>query len=119
MLKIKDGVISLNRGDDVSFTVNLTDEAGNSYEMETGDELQFCVRREAAETSPVLLDIRSITNTIFLRRADTGGMAVGRYSAAIRLLRRSGDAVVVYPELTRHGRERAWNNFLLDPEVVK
>ena len=34
MLKIQDGVISLNRGDDVRIGVQLTDEAGNAYTMQ-------------------------------------------------------------------------------------
>ena len=119
MLKIENGVISLNRGDDVSFIVNLTDETGNAYAMETGDELRLSVKQTAASGDPVLLDTRSVTNVITLTHADTCDLPVGKYSAAIRLSRRGGEVIVVYPTLTSHGRERAWNNFILDPEVVR
>lgn len=119
MLKIENGVISLNRGDDVSFTVVLTDGAGNAYAMESGDELRLSVKEKACSACPVLLETRSPTNVITLTHADTCGMDVGRYSAAIRLDRAGGEVIVVYPELTSHGREKAWNNFVLDPEVVE
>ena len=119
MLNIQQGVISLNRGDDVNFSVEIADENGQSYEMQTGDELVFCVRKSAAGDSPVLLTARSVTNVISLCKDDTRGMEVGRYSAAIRLIRAGGEEIIVYPKLASHGRERDWNNFVLDPEVVE
>ena len=119
MLKIENGVISLNRGDDVCFTVSLSDEAGNAYPMEEGDELVFSVKKSAGSAYPVLLSVRSPNCDIRLTHADTRGMEVGKYSAAIRLSRRGGEVIVVYPQLSSHGRERAWNNFILDPEVVE
>ena len=118
MLKIQDGVISLNRGDDVRFTVNIADEAGQAYTMQSGDRLVFSVRKTASVSEPVLLTVEAITNEIFLTHSDTSGMEVGRYSAAIRLRRAGGEEVIIYPTLSVHGRERAWNNFVLDPEVA-
>jgi hypothetical protein len=119
MLKIQDGVISLNRGDDVRIGVQLTDEAGNAYTMENGDELVFSVKKLAGSAYPVLLTVRSVTDEICLTHSDTCDMEVGKYSAAIRLNRRGGEVIIVYPSLSSHGRERAWNNFILDPEVVE
>ncbi|MBQ4451657.1 MAG: hypothetical protein II912_04720 [Clostridia bacterium] len=117
MLSISDQTICLNRGDDASFQVTLTDEDGNPYAMESGDALSLTVRALPDEDSPVVLFTRSITNTIVLTAADTQGLEVGRYSAAIRLCRGDGRSVIVYPALKTHGRKKAWNNFIIDPEV--
>ena len=117
MLTINDGTICLNRGDDVSFQVTLTDEDGNEYRMESGDTLSLTVRPQPGEDSPVALFTQSITDTIVLTKADTKDLEVGRYSAAIRLRRSDGRSMIVYPVLKTHGRLKAWNNFIIDPEV--
>ena len=117
MLNINNQVISMNRGDCVSFTVSLTDENAQPYTREPGDSLLFCVRAEPDESSPVLLRVESATDTIYLNAQDTRGLPVGRYSAALRLQRAGGQSLIVYPVLKNHGRLSPWNNFILDPEV--
>ena len=117
MLNIKDQVISLNRGDCVSFTVSLADENAQPYTLEPGDRLLFCVRAEPDESSPVLLRVESASDTIYLSARDTSDLPVGKYSAALRLQRAGGQSLIVYPVLKNHGRLSPWNNFILDPEV--
>ena len=118
MLTIDNNTISLNRGDDVSFTVAITDEFGEAYTLASGDTLVFSVRAEPSESSPQLLRVESVTDTIFLSHADTAALPVGKYSAAIRLNRACGQTLIVFPPLKRHGRLTPWNNFILDPEVT-
>ncbi|MCR4578009.1 MAG: hypothetical protein K5784_08900 [Clostridiales bacterium] len=118
MLTITDNIISLNRGDDVSFTVSIADEFGEPYALEPGDTLVFSVRAEPSESSPQLIRVESVTDTVFLTHADTAALPVGKYSAAVRLNRACGQTLIVFPPLKRHGRLTPWNNFILDPEVT-
>ncbi len=82
------GIISIPRGTCLSVTVNMTSD-GQAVTMGATDHLVLTVREVASASSPVLLSItgENGSNVITIHEADTASMAVGKYSAEIRLYR--------------------------------
>lgn len=79
-------VISVSRGTCLSLPVNLTSE-GEAVTLDETDYLVLTVREIASESSPILLQITGDkgSNVLTLHEEDTASIAVGKYSAEIRL----------------------------------
>lgn len=122
MFKVEDGAIYITRGDDAVLEITATDQNGAPYEMQEGDMLTLTVRDLPSKNSIVLLQISSVPGSgrIPLRHADTADKEVGRYSADVQLTTADGRRQTIWPELEGSARykEKAFNNFILMPEVT-
>ena len=115
MLSIKNGKISLTRGDSASICVNLVDASGKQYEMRTGDTLTLTVKERAEDDSAQLLQVVSNTNTIKLAPSDTKNIQPASYSCDIQLETSEGDIFTVVGATTKSTR---LDNFIILPEVT-
>ena len=105
----------ITRGDSAYITVNLTGLDGNPYDMVSGDMLALTVRKKAEDTSPVLLQATSDTNTIALKPAQTAQMEPGGYSYDIQLTTAAGDVFTVVGAIRQNVY---FGNFIVLPEVT-
>lgn len=95
MLMIRNGKIMLTRGDSAYITVTLKSQDGAAYTMQAGDKLTLTVRKQAVDTSSVLLQSVSDSNTIKLAPEQTEKLASGSYSYDIQLTTVAGDVFTV------------------------
>lgn len=95
MLMIRNGKIMLTRGDSAYITVTLKAQDGAAYTMQAGDKLTLTVRKQAVDTSSVLLQSVSDSNTIKLAPEQTEKLASGSYSYDIQLTTVAGDVFTV------------------------
>lgn len=115
MLSVKDGVITLTKGDTAYLSVALTDASGQPYELQTGDLLTLTIRRVADAESDVLLTSVSDTTTLTLTAEQTALLPVGPLSYDIQLTTQAGEVFTVVGASTVRPDLR---NFVVLPEVT-
>ena len=115
MLMIKNGNIMLTRGDSAYITVTLKAQDGAAYTMQAGDKLTLTVRKQAIDTSSVLLQSVSDTDTIKLAPEQTKTLASGSYSYDIQLTTVAGDVFTVAGATSTNNN---LSNFVVLPEVT-
>lgn len=115
MLMIKNGKIMLTRGDSAYITVTLKAQDGAAYTMQAGDKLTLTVRKQAVDTSSVLLQSVSDTDTIRLTPEQTKTLASGSYSYDIQLTTVAGDVFTVAGATSTNC---CLSNFVVLPEVT-
>lgn len=93
MIKIKNNVITITKGDSASIKVTLRTEDGEEYVMHEGDKLIMTVRKKFE--SPVLIQIESATNIIDLFPKDTKCLEKGPCVYDIELQTSAGDVFTV------------------------
>ena len=108
MLMIRNGKIMLTRGDSAYITVTLKSQEGSAYTMQAGDKL-------AVDTSSVLLQSVSDSNTIKLTPEQTEKLASGSYSYDIQLTTVAGDVFTVAGATSINSNLA---NFIVLPEVT-
>ena len=120
MLIIENNSIFLNRGDDAALNVEITDNAGEIYDLRPGDSLTLTVRAVPAADSPVLLTAASAASAITLTHSMTAQMEVGQYSADVELTLANGSRITVWPVLTGNARfkKKNYKNFTIMSEVT-
>jgi len=120
MFYIENDQIYLTRGDDAVLEVAIQTGEGERYVLQDGDRLTLSVRRQPVETSPVLLEVSSVTGRLLLSHADTEKLGAGRYSADVQLTTAAGERHTVWPLLSGRKRSQAGNyeNFIIMPEVT-
>ena len=115
MLTIKNGKIALTRGDSAYITVTLKAQDGARYTMQAGDKLALTVRKLAVDTSVVLLQSVSDTDTIKLTPEQTEKLVPGSYSYDIQLTTVAGDVFTVAGATSTNNN---LSNFVVLPEVT-
>lgn len=115
MLMIKNGRIMLTRGDSAYITVALKAQDGAAYTMQAGDKLTLTVRKQAVDTSSVLLQTESDSTQLHLLPAQTKQLTAGKYSYDIQLSTASGD---VYTVVGAADTNTSLSNFTILPEVT-
>lgn len=115
MLMIRNGKIMLTRGDSAYITVTLKSQEGSAYTMQAGDKLTLTVRKQAVDTSSVLLQSVSDTDTIKLAPEQTKTLASGSYSYDIQLTTIAGDVFTVVGATSTNNN---LSNFVVLPEVT-
>lgn len=115
MLMIRNGKILLTRGDSAYITVTLKAQDGAAYTMQAGDKLTLTVRKQAIDTSSVLLQSVSDTDTIKLAPEQTKTLASGSYSYDIQLTTIAGDVFTVAGATSTNNN---LSNFVVLPEVT-
>lgn len=115
MLMIRNGKILLTRGDSAYITVTLKAQDGAAYTMQAGDKLTLTVRKQAIDTSSVLLQSVSDTDTIKFAPEQTKTLASGSYSYDIQLTTIAGDVFTVAGATSTNNN---LSNFVVLPEVT-
>lgn len=115
MLMIRNGKIMLTRGDSAYITVTLKSQEGSAYTMQAGDKLTLTVRKQAVDTSSVLLQTESDSTQLHLLPAQTKQLTAGKYSYDIQLSTASGD---VYTVVGAADTNTSLSNFTILPEVT-
>lgn len=127
MLIIIDDVIYIRRGDDEVLDVGVgieKDGAFTSVEMGETETLTLTVRQKPSKQSPVVFSSTSAPGStrIVINHVDTAEADCGKYSADIQMLTAEGLRKTVWPvvdeENIPRADERAWNNFVILPEVT-
>lgn len=73
MLMMKDNEIFMSKGDDVAFSISLTDVDGKPYTLQAGDKIIFSV------SCGLKIETDSQNATINIASADTAAIAAGDY----------------------------------------
>ena len=115
MLTIKDGVISITRGDTAYLDVTLTTAGGTAYTMQEGDTLTLTVRERAEVACEVLLQSTSTNSTIILTSEQTAALPVGNLSYDIQLTTFAGE---IYTVVGATSTKTNLKNFVVWPEVT-
>ena len=117
MLRIYDNkTIVIHRGDSGVIKVEIKDENGSKYTMQSGDRLKFTVRENANHTDTILIEAITADDMIVLT-PDVTDIPAGKYSCDLQLNKANGDVVTIFPELNRKGLEYNFRNFVVDAEV--
>lgn len=93
MLKISGTTITLTRGDSAYIDLSLTDEYGDEYVPDPGDEIRFAVKKSFNDSDPVLIRVVIPLDTLVLHIEpnDTKQLAYGTYNYDIQLTKANGD----------------------------
>lgn len=102
MLYIKeDGTIRLTRGDTARLTVPLINQTNNSeYIMESGDILQFTVKKSARDDGFLFQKTSKGANTIHIKPEDTKSLSFGKYKYDVQLTTATEDVYTVIESST-------------------
>ena len=84
MISVDGTTITLTRGDTETLTVTVTDADGQPYELGDGEYIEFVAKAKPTDAEPL---VRKVTTdgTITFDRADTWGLAVGKYVYNVRV----------------------------------
>lgn len=115
MLTIKNGRISLTRGDSAYISVTMKTQDGTAYTMQPGDKLTLTVRKFAIDTSSVLLQSVSDTDTIAIAPEQSKKLHCGSYSYDIQLNTVGGDVFTIAGATSVTNN---LSNFIVLPEVT-
>lgn len=113
MLEITNGVIKFTKGDSVALNVDLQNADGTVYEMQSGDELKFTIRKNPSDNDPIL-HIPVSSTRIVLRPILTNMIEPGRYCYDIELETSDGNVYTIVGIRTENDR-----NLIVYPEVTK
>lgn len=86
--------MSITRGDDGKFQVDLENADGSPYAMEPGDILTFTVKTSTS-TPKVLIQKTSGNGRFRVDREDTSSLAYGDYRYDVQLTKVDGDVDTV------------------------
>lgn len=98
MFVIDDTKIQITRGDTGIFSVSLTDEEGEPYDLQEGDTLRFTVRK--SPTSGDIFIQKSDGPEVILSPEDTAKLSYGKYVYDIELTKADGTVDTVVPPAT-------------------
>ena len=84
MISVDGTTITLTRGDTESLVVAVTDADGQPYELGEGEYIELCVKARPTDAD-VLIRKTTTDGTIAFERADTWGLAVGKYAYNVRV----------------------------------
>lgn len=95
---LKDGTISLTRGDTTRLNVNINNDS-QPYEISTDDELKMTVKKNARDENICFQKTVKGGTLIHIKPEDTAGMEFGKYAYDIQLTTAAGDVyTVIGPE---------------------
>lgn len=104
--------ISITRGDTPSFTVSVTDAAGEPYELQVGDRLTFTVKRSTKPQDQVIIQrvMDAETGPSFQLTSEETSLDYGTYRYDVELQTAGGgtytvvkpDKLTITEEVTTH-----------------
>jgi hypothetical protein len=84
MFRIFKNKIFLTRGDSAIFTLSITDNDGNEYTPQDGDEITFTVKANT-ETRDILIQKDASSGKIEIQPEDTENLEYGNYVYDVQL----------------------------------
>ena len=99
MLKVENNTISLTRGDSAFLNVEITNDEGETYELEQGDVCEFTVKKYTSSEN-VLIKKEVINGEIRISPDDTRMLNYGPYVYDVQVTMANGDIATVIPPTT-------------------
>lgn len=111
MLKIKGTDITFNRGDSIYLNVNVYDENGEPYNLQTGDALYFGVKAKLKDKNYAIPPKKLEGTLLSIEPEDTYDLDFGEYVYDIQLITANGrsstiikpSAFIIEPTVTAYG----------------
>ena len=97
---LEDGTIQLTRGDTARLTVNITNNNGEAYEIQNGDELTLSLKKTVKDTEPVMTKTITGNDIFHIEPSDTSGLSFAKYKYDVELKTSDGDVYTVIPPST-------------------
>lgn len=88
--------IGIIRGDTARFEVEILDQNGDPYTLQSGDQLVFTVKKNTS-TSLIILQKNITGETFTILHEDTANLDYGKYVYDIQLTQSNGDVTTVIP----------------------
>ena len=106
MFRINGNEIYLTRGDTAQFSVSITDDKNEEYQLQENDKLIFTVRKKPKNTE-ILIQKRGAD--IIIAPSDTSGLPFGEYSYDVELTYDGGIVdTIIPPSPFVIGEENTW-----------
>ena len=86
--------ISITRGDTLNLEIKLTDQNGDDYVLQEGDELVFTLKKDVY-TQEILLQKNISRNRLTITHIETQTMKYGKYVYDVQLTQSNGDVTTV------------------------
>lgn len=86
--------IEVIRGDTMHFEVEIVDQKGEPYTLQSGDQLVFTVKKNTS-TSLIILQKIISGGKLIISHEDTASLDYGRYVYDIQLTQANGDVTTV------------------------
>ncbi len=86
--------ISITRGDTLNLEIKLTDQNGDDYVLQEGDELVFTLKKDVY-TQEILLQKNISGNRLTITHIETQTMKYGTYVYDVQLTQSNGDVTTV------------------------
>lgn len=96
MLKVENNIISLTRGDSAFLNVEITNDEGETYELEHGDVCEFTVKKYTSSEN-VLIQKEVLNGEIRISPDDTKNLEYGQYVYDVQVTMANGDVATVIP----------------------
>lgn len=101
MLKVtSSGEIQLTRGDTAWLSVDIADDEGNAYEIQSDDVLTLTVKKNYEDTEPLIEKQVTGTALFHIKPEDTAGLAFGKYKYDVQVETAAGDVYTVIADKT-------------------
>ncbi len=96
MLKIQsNGDIELTRGDTARLSVSVTDSQKQPYTVKEDDVLTLTVKKDYADSEPLIEKKITGSNTFHIKPEDTKGLAFATYKYDVQITTADGDNYTV------------------------
>lgn len=86
--------IGIIRGDTTRFEIEILDQKGDPYTLQSGDQLVFTVKKNTS-TSLIILQKNISGETFTISHEDTANLDYGKYVYDIQLTQANGDVTTV------------------------
>lgn len=97
MIQVIGNDIYLTRGDSARLQIAITNDSGEPYEVQEGDEVLFTVKKTVADAMALIQKTMTEEGEILIQPADTEGLAFGRYVYDCQLKTAAGDVYTFIP----------------------
>ncbi len=97
---LENGEIKLTRGDTARLTVNITNDSGEAYEIQNGDELTLSLKKTVKDDETVMSKTIKGSDTFHIEPKDTSDLKFGKYIYDVQLTTSDGDVYTVIPPST-------------------
>lgn len=96
----ENGDVELTRGDTARLTVNISDDSGEAYEIQNGDELTLSLKKSIKDDEVVMSKTIKGSDTFHIEPKDTADLSFGKYKYDVQLTTEDGDVYTVIPPST-------------------
>lgn len=91
----KYGEIQLTRSDTARLTVDITDDEGKQYIIQSSDVLSLTVKKDYSDSIPLIRKVVTGGNLFHIEPSDTKSLSFGKYKYDVQLETIDGDVYTV------------------------